>query len=288
MDATATAQGPHALAKFKRANDLYAAGQQRIEGAITSLIGKDGQAKPEAAASFLQRVAKDGRGSADLAALAEVRRTLRPEEWGQVSNSFIRLLGQPANNAGREFNPQTFVRAYNDMTPAAKNLLFSGEGRELRKNLDEFAEVIGRVAQNDSTRNTSGTAFGLGSALTTGAGATLGNVIPIIGPLIGAAGAHAGVGLTAKLWTNPRFVRWATGYTKMAERAARNGAVDPVAVNKQMSALSRIAANDNVIAQEALGLRASLEAALRGPLPSAAAPGPASASPQAQETGAPR
>ncbi len=297
MEATASAQGPKALAQFKRANDLFAQGQQRIEGAISSLIGNDSKGAPEKAAAFLQRIARDGRGSTDLNALAEVRRTLKPEEWSQVSNAFVRLIGQPSNSVGREFNPATFIRAYDDMAPAAKNLLFGGENKELRQNLDAFSAVIRRVAQNDSTRNTSGSAFGLGSAITGGAGATTGAAIgasiggpvgAILGVLVGKSAANATTAGIAKLWTNPAFVRWATGYSKMLTGAAR-GELNQAANARYLSALSRLAANDNVIASDALGLRHSLEAVLARPAQqSAATPAPGSARSEGTEQTGPQ
>lgn len=292
MEATAAQQGPKALAAFKRANDLYASGQARIDGAIKSLIGNNGDGQAEKAAAFLQKIAKDGRGSGDLKALSEVRKTLRPDEWAQVSNAFIRLLGQPANSAGREFSPASFIRAYDDMAPAAKNLLFGGENKELRQNLDGFSDVIRRVAQNDSTRNASGSAYGLAGAVTGGAGATTGAAIgaafggpvgAIFGVLLGKAGANTSVAGTAKLWTNPRFVRWATGYSKMLRVAERTG-FDEAANTRQLSALARIAANDNAIAQDLAGLSQALQAALASPARSAAAPALASGTSPAAQT----
>lgn len=273
MEATAASQNPKALAQFKRANDLFAQGQQRIEGAISSLIGNDSKGAPEKAAAFLQRIAKDGKGSADLNALAEVRKTLRPEEWSQVSNAFIRLIGQPANSAGREFNPSTFIRTYNDMTPAAKNLLFGGENKALRQNLDEFAQVIGRVAENNSTRNSSNTAMGLAGL--TGYG--IGGVPGLLAQALTSYGA-------AKLWTNPKFVRWATGYSKMLAGAARGG-LDEAANGRQISALTRIAANDNAIAQDVIGLKSALEGVLEQSVQSAAAPAPTQNTRTGRETG---
>lgn len=297
MEATASAQGPKAMAQFKRANDLFAQGQQRIEGAISSLIGNDTKGSPEKAAAFLQRIARDGRGSTDLNALAEVRKTLRPEEWSQVSNAFVRLIGQPTNSAGRDFNPATFIRAYDDMAAAAKNLLFGGANKELRQNLDAFSSVIRRVTKNDSTRNTSGSAFGLGSAITGGAGATTGAAIgasiggpvgAILGVLVGKGAANATTAGTAKLWTNPAFVRWATGYSKMLAAAAR-GELNEAANARYLSALSRLAANDNVIASDALGLRHSLEAVLARPAQqSAATPAPGSARSEGTEQTGPQ
>lgn len=275
MEATAKAQGPSAYRAFKTANDTYKAGQEKLERVWTSLLGKDGDRTPEAAAGFIQRITKDGKGSSDLRQIAELRRTLKPDEWGQVSNGLIRLMGQPANSPGREFNPQTFTRVFADMSPEAKNLLFGGSNKALRQNLEEFAQVIERVAKNDSTRNVSGTAYGVGSLLTSGTGATIGASVlgPVLGPIVGIGVANSGAYNLGKLWTNPSFVRWATGYTKMAAGAARNGGlINGTAFQNQMQALSRVASADSVIAADALGLQRQLIAAFGGPTRLAAEP----------------
>lgn len=263
MEATAQAQGPAAFRAFKRANDAFAEGQNKLERVWSSLLGPDGNRAPEAAAGFIQRIAKEGKGSADLRQLAELRQTLKPDEWGQVSNGLIRLMGQPANSAGREFNPGTFMRVFDDMTPEAKNLLFGGANKPLRQNLDEFSQVIGRIAANDSTRNTSKTAMGLAGL--TGFG--LGGIPGVLGQAVMSYGA-------AKLWTSPSFVRWATGYSKMLAGAAKNGAaIKGGAFDSQMKALGRVASADSVIAADALGLQRQLIAAFeQGPQRLAADP----------------
>lgn len=266
MEETARAQGPRALAAFRRANDTFAAGQTRIEGAIRSLIGNADDRSPEAAALFLQRIAREGKGGADLKALAEVRRTLNADEWGQVANSFIRLMGKPANSEGRDFNPQTFVRVYSDMAPEAKNLLFGGSNKALRQNLDEFVSVIDDMAANDATRNVSRTAMGLGGVMSSGLGAAAGaSVGGLPGALLGVVMTNALQFGAAKLWTNPGFVRWATGYSKMMRSAARNGgAVNPKAHESQMNALGRLAGSNAIIAGEARDLQRQLAAQLEG------------------------
>lgn len=248
MKATAAAQGPRALKAFEKANTLYRQGQERIDGALTQLLGNDSSKTAEAAAAKIQAIARDGKSSADLATLAEIRKSLPAEEWGQVQNGVIRLLGRPANSEGREFDPSVFVRTFKDMAPEARNLFF-GRG-ELRNNLDEFAGVMDSLAQNNSLRNTSGTAPGI-----TGSGAVAGFAATLLSPILGlkiAAGAAANYSL-AKLWTNPKFVRWATGYTRMVKGAAKAGGQPNT--SKQLDLLKKLAASEPAIAQDALGLQ---------------------------------
>ncbi|MES2902690.1 MAG: hypothetical protein V4696_00750 [Pseudomonadota bacterium] len=248
MKATASAQGPGALRAFERANNLYREGQQRIDGALSKLLGDDGKKSVESAAAKIQALAKDGKSSADLKTLHEVWKSLPAGERGEVANGVIRLLGQPVNSEGRAFSAQTFVKNFVDMAPEAKNLMFGPIDKELRTNLDEFAKVVGGVAANNSTRNTSNT----GQAF---AGAAVFSVGSLPG-LLGQAATSYGA---AKLWTNPKFVRWATGYTKMvkgAEKAAKAPTAD--GIKTQAKLLEKVAATDPAIAQDIFGLRDAL------------------------------
>lgn len=247
MKATASVQGPGALKAFQRANNLYQQGQARIDGALTKLLGNDSAKTAESSAAKIQAIARDGKSTADLATLAEIRKSLPAEDWAQVQNGVIRLLGQPVNNAGREFSPQTFIQTFKDMAPEARNLFF-GSGA-LRKNLDEFSGVIANLAKNNALRNTSGTTPALN-----GTAAVAATVAAMMNPILGAklaVGAAANYSL-AKLWTRPAFVKWATGYARMAKGAALAGGQPNVA--KQVSLLRKIATSEPAIAQDALGL----------------------------------
>lgn len=251
MEATAAAQGGNALKAFQRANTFYSQRAQRIEDVIAPLLGKDGTASPEAAAALIQRISKGGKSSSDLKMLAQIRKTLKPDEWGQVANGLIRELGQPANSPGRAFSPETFVRNFSDMDPAAKNVLFGKS--ELRANLEKFVGVVEGIAKNNGTRNTSNTGMALSSVIGYGTGG-------VVGLVAQTALSYGG----AKLWTNPAFVRWFTGYSKMLAGAARSGQVNAAAHASQMAALSRLAGAHPEIAPDLGGLRQQLMGALQG------------------------
>lgn len=245
MKNTAAAQGPAALRAFEKANNLYRQGQERIDGALVKILGDDSSLAPEKAAAAMQAISRAGKASSDLKRLAEIRKSMPAEEWGEVSNALIRLMGQPVNSEGRDFAAETFVRNFNDMAPGAKNLLF-GKG-ELRANLDEFSGVVESLARVNALRNTSNTVPNMVGAGTISAA--------LLNPIMGvklAAGAAANYSL-AKLWTNPRFVKWATGYTRMAKAAAASGGQPNV--SKQLTLLQKVAAAEPAIAQDALGLQ---------------------------------
>lgn len=259
MKATAMAQGPAALKAFERANNLYKQGQDRIDGALAKILGDDGKKSAEAAAARLQAIAKEGRSSSDLNMLAEVRKSMPAEEWGQVQNAMIRLAGQPLNKSGRDFDPGVFARTFKDMSPAAKNLVF-GKG-ELRANLDEFTGVLESLGKVNALRNTSNTA---GQVLT-------GLGFSRIGGLPAVAGQAATTYSLAKLWTNPRFVKWATGYTRMARAATQQGGQPNI--EKQMGLLRKVAAAEPAIALDIQGLQQILPRAVNDNIGRAAASG---------------
>jgi hypothetical protein len=110
MQDTAAAQGPRAVAAFNRANNLYRQQQQLIETALTRILGKDGNLAPEKAAAAVQAMTKGGKSTGDLRTLAQIKAaTVKSGAWDEIASTLIRLGGQPANSAGRDFNPQTFV-----------------------------------------------------------------------------------------------------------------------------------------------------------------------------------
>lgn len=259
MRATAAAQGPRALRAFERANDVYRQGQERIDDALVRILGDDSKNNPEAAAAAIQAIARSGRASSNLNQLAQIRSSLiKSGEWDEVAGSLIRLAGQPARSEGREFNPQTFVQTFDDMSDAAKNLLFGGgaQRQQLRQNLEEFTGVIRRLAETNAMRNTSNTA-GVSNA------AAAVSILPaaLFNPTVaaGLAGQTAGAYALGRLWTNPKFVKWATGYARMLAGAQRAGnAPDPGAISRQREYLMRLARTEGAIAADLTGLSEAL------------------------------
>jgi hypothetical protein len=261
MRNTAAAQGPQALRKFERANDLYRDGQQRIDGALTRILGDDSKLNPEAAAAALQTISKSGRGSGNLKQLGEIRASLmKGGDWNDAASALIRLGGQPAGAEGRQFNPKTFVDWYSGMTEPARNLIFGGPNKELRQELDKFVQVGQQLAKSKGLVNTSNTAPSfIGAGFLGGLGTT--GALGFFHPATWLATATLGLGaasnnVMARLWTRPGFVRWATGYTKMLAGAERAGnAVDPTKVKTQVRLLEKVATADPAITQDALKLR---------------------------------
>lgn len=256
MRATAAARGPNALRTFERANNLNRNVETRIEDALVRILGDNSKNNPEAAAAAVQTIARSGRRSANLQQLGQIRASLmKGGEWDDVAAALIRLGGQPAAGEGRGFNPQTFLNWYSGMTEDARRLLFADRpgtntGRaELRKALDSFVAVTQRLAGTNALRNTSNTTPGMiGAGAVGGAGAVIWN--GLMSPLtaIGSAAGLAGNYYLAKVWTNPGFVRWATGYTKMAGGASRSRFLAPSTRQRMRQRLGNLARSSPDIA----------------------------------------
>jgi hypothetical protein len=117
MQHTAAANGPKAVSAFNRANNLYRQQQQLIEGSLTRILGKDGQMTPERAAAAVQAMTAGGKATGDLRTLAQIKSaTIKSGAWDEIASTLIHLGGQPAKSEGREFNPETFVNWYSDMS----------------------------------------------------------------------------------------------------------------------------------------------------------------------------
>jgi hypothetical protein len=258
MQTTAAQMGPRASAAFNRANNINRENEQLIQGALTRILGKDGQMSPEKAAAAVQAMTKGGKSTGDLKTLAQIRSaTTKSGAWNEIAATMIRLGGQPVNSAGRDFNPQTFVNWYADMSEPARRMLFGKS--ELREALDGFVAVNQRLQKVNALRNTSNTAGNLTAAGTVGTmAASLGS------PLLGAKllGVMAGNYGMAKAWTNPAFVRLMTGYSKAVASGNQNavrsqiGRIGKLAatnpdLREPLEALLKRVANDNAVPQVA-------------------------------------
>ena len=87
-----------------------------------------------------------------------------------------------------------------------------------------------------------------------------------------AAQTGAAYGLS-KLWTSPKFIRWATGYNRMLAGAAKAGGTPNT--SKQVALLSKVAKAEPAIAADVLGLQKALSTAFeQTPMKLAAAEDP--------------
>ena len=88
---------------------------------------------------------KAGSGRESASELWAYKRSLPPERWDTVVTTLVRQLGQ--RKAGKieldqQFSPQTFLTSWNQMSPRAKEILFSGTRyKELKTGLDEIIKI---------------------------------------------------------------------------------------------------------------------------------------------------
>jgi hypothetical protein len=211
MEAAAQSQGPAAVAAMKRANGFYRASADRI-GQLERVIDKNGG--PEKVYAAVMSGTQDGGTT-----LRAVMQSLPPEGQKAITAAVIKRMGLATkgqqNATGEQFSAQTFLTNWNGVSKEAKRALFNRYGPKFANDMDQIARVADRIRTGSKVyANPSGTANKgaayayLGSLA--GAAAT-GSVDTLTGLLVGGAMAN----LTARAFTNPRFVEWLARSTKI-------------------------------------------------------------------------
>jgi hypothetical protein len=210
MESAATAAGPEALHAFNRANKFTAAGHARIEDVLNRVVGKDTAEKVFQAAVNPSEMRQGG------TTVAGVLRSIEPAERKIVTSAVVRRMGLATpgqqNELGEQFSSQTFLTNWNKIAPEAKAVLFPDSG--LRTNLEQVAKAANMIRLGSKVfANPSGTAPALGNQVTymTIGGALVTGRLGIAATI---ASLLTGSNLTARLVTNPTFVRWLAGATK--------------------------------------------------------------------------
>jgi hypothetical protein len=210
LEGAARGAGPQATAAWNRANNYTRAGMRRLEQ-IDHVIEKNGG--PEAIFSAATSGTKEG-----ATTLRAVMQSLPKSAQKTVSATVLRRLGRATagrqDDLGEKFSTETFLTNWNSMSPQAKAVLFDRYGEQFRQNMDQIAKVASNLREGSQVfRNPSGTAqataqtsaaVGFVAALATGNVGTAGAI----------AGGVAGANLSARLMTNPRFVKWLATTTK--------------------------------------------------------------------------
>ena len=211
MASAAEQAGPEAVKAFNRANAFTRAGHDRIETILDRVSGKDTAEKVFQAAVNPTEMREGG------TTVRTVMKSLNPEERDIVTGAVVKRMGLASpsnqNELGEQFSSQTFLTNWNKVSPEAKASLFSDP--EMRGNLDQIAKAANIIRQGSKVfANPSGTSPAInnqvtgftvaGSLLTGHFGVTAG-----IATLLGAAN------LSARLMTNPSFVKWLAKSTTM-------------------------------------------------------------------------
>lgn len=236
---------------YKRANSFYKSGLKRIDDYLEPIY-KTGD--PDKITSLLMNSAKEG-----YTRVNAIKKSLNPEQYKVFLSSVVERLGriQPSQGlaegsdeileATGRFSSETFLTNWNKLSKETKNILFSGKGfKGLDKDLDKVAKIASVIRESGKTfKNPSGTADRLvGQGLIFGGGATAftGNPAFILSvPLV-----IGGANQTAKLMTNPRFVKWMAQGTDIASNEGFEG------VAKHISKLGIIMANSDSQSRQAI------------------------------------
>ena len=235
--------GPGAARAWQQANRFYRAGVERQAKALDSVFGAGSGEK-----AYDQIVSAASSGArADVRKISAVKRSLPPEQWGDIAATVIDRMGRPTAGAanavdGEAFSVSTFLTNYAKLSPQGREILFGslgggGQGATaLKGELDNLAQVVARLKDVEKGANVSKSGVSLQNTGTTAAvgggiaAAAMGNPAP----LVGVTGGLAGMRLTGEMLTNPAAVRW---LSKLAQASARG----PGAVRAQTAALSRAA-----------------------------------------------
>lgn len=204
MEGAARQAGPEALNKWKRANAFTRAGMARLD-AISHVIDKAGG--PERVFTAALSGTRDG-----ATTLRGVMQSLPIDGQRTLSAAVIRRLGRATpgaqNAAGEAFSTETFLTNWNRLSPEAKRTLFDRYGPGFRQDMDRVAALADNLRQGSQVfRNPSGTAQA-GVQYTTVGGFAFAVASGNLGAASAIAAGVGGANLSARLLTNPKFVKW--------------------------------------------------------------------------------
>lgn len=227
-------QGTKALNTYKRANNYYRAGLDRIENYLEPITRV---ADPDRLTSLLLNSAKEG-----STRINAVKKSLTDDQYKVFLSSVVDRMGRIRPSVGiateaagevvdsvGAFSSETFLTNWNSLNKSAKDVLFSGKGLQgIRSDLDTVARISSVIRESGKTfKNPSGTAdrlVGQGFLFGGIASAASGNPAYIVGlPLAIASASQA-----AKLMTNPSFIRWMANGVKIANNKGFTGAVEHI------------------------------------------------------------
>ena len=226
MDGAAGKKASNAiLGKYKAANAFVK--QNMRKGGDISFVDdviKRGETEATGALRYVLSGSKEGGER-----IEKMRRQFEPDEFNVLSGYMLGKMGMPTGSAagaselGEQaaksgadamadagFSPNKFISNWNNLSKEAKEALFGGtEYASLAPALDDLVFTIDRVGKTAAQMaNPSGTARLLGAM------GTFGPLAAETGKLVGGDGFEFGLGglvapyASAKLMTNPSFVKW--------------------------------------------------------------------------------
>ncbi len=206
---------------FKRADQFTRASAGRLES-IEKLYGAQ---SAEQLGLSIFKDAMGGRKGGNFARLTALRRSLKDDEWGDISSGIIREMGRPVGSArglteDAGFSVNSAITNWKNMSEEGKNVLFNQtkDGKSLRKGLDNFVRVADRMANFEAMANTSRSttnALGL-TALFSLFNAVGQGLVGNVGPAAALATPAVGSYAFGKFMSSPTYVRWLTRATELS------------------------------------------------------------------------
>lgn len=205
MGGAAKQAGGTVFRDWKRASAFWSASMKRLESVGRVIKSDVGEEAFNAATAR----AKDG-----PTLLNSLKKSLPKEQWGDFTAAMLHRMGlAKAGKQGAEgglFSASTFLTNWNSLAPESKAVLF-GQSNPVRSSLNRLARITGSLRDVDAVANVSGTGARnvINNILQGHIGASVGVIAG--SPGLAAAGVATTLGLpllTAKMMTNPRFVKW--------------------------------------------------------------------------------
>lgn len=210
LGAVARDAGPEAERAMVRANNFHRSGIQRIEDVLHPILGKgDPEDIFKAALSGTQEGATTLQG---------VMKSLPEESRKVVAATALRRMGKATagkqDAEGEVFSAETFLTNWNKMHGDAKRVLLAPMPEGMRSDLNQVAKVAANLREGSKVfANPSGTAQALSSQHTVGAG-LLSLVLGRPDAALGIAAVALGANASARLMTNPKFVKFLSENTR--------------------------------------------------------------------------
>lgn len=214
---TVTKKAFDAVRAFKRADQFTKNGIERLD----KLLRVSNAATPEKAAEALMKAALSS-GQGNLSLLRAAKRTLRQEEWNDISSLVLKRLGMPKPgvkgiNQDLGFSPTTFSTEWNKLTPQGKAIIFGGNGKHVKEAVEALARVSSKVSNFEGMANHSNS---LSHAVT--AASSLGVFGSVTGYLPQALAFMGGTYGYSKMISSPAFARWYAKAVKISENPGRS------------------------------------------------------------------
>lgn len=195
--------------------------------------------------------------------LLQLRKNFTSEQWDNVAATVLDNMGKAKpgargaaelGGASNDFSVSTFLTNWERMAPEARKALYGGKRyADIADQLDSLVKVARSVKDVERMGNPSGT----GRTLLSGGSMALAGERLITGQPGEAAGiifgSHVAPYITAKMITNPAFVKWLAG-------AEAFGARSPTALSSMTGRLGVIAEANPEIRDEVLRFRQQLAA----------------------------